>query len=224
MRVVFVSHASNLEGAELSLLELIESTKGAGNQVFVIVNGEGDLTSELKFRDIPFARFNYSWWQTAGDGFSQSWSQKSLFESERIKDSLDEFSPDLIYSNTSVISIGMTLAAKMDIPHISHIRELASGKIYDRFRKALPIIGQTLSSCSNLLVFNSQTTFESWKEFFHRVDHCEVVYNPLASLEIQDLEKQEEQFRIGMVGSILPIKNQLEGLKALAFANDTDLH
>jgi len=218
MRVLVVTHSSNLEGAERSLLDVIDSLVDEKHKVAVIVREHGDFTSLLQERGVEFHQLNYGWWAPQKNKFSNDWLKKADLTAIEISKLIDEFEANLVYTNTSVIPFGALAAVKSGIPHIWHIRELATGKIFDRFRDVLPQIGRIISLTSNRIIFNSEATQESWKTFITETSRNEVVYNPVPDKESVH-RKEREVFRVAIVGSLLPIKNQLEALKA--FSSDT---
>jgi glycosyltransferase involved in cell wall biosynthesis len=215
MRILIVTHSSNLEGAERSVLEVIESLISRKNEVAVIVRESGDFTSVLKERGVEYHQLNYGWWTVEKDEFSSNWLKKTDLISSEIARLIDEFGANLVYTNTSVVPFGALASIKAGVPHVWHIRELASGKIFDRFRNVLPQIGSIVSLTSNRIIFNSEATRGSWQDFIGDSVKTEIIYNSIPSRELVHREGTGV-FRVAVVGSILPIKNQMEALQAFS--------
>jgi len=215
MRVAIVTHSSNLEGAERSVLEVIKRLVDEGNKILVLVRETGDFTSVLKEKGVEFHKLEYGWWSTEGDTFSKTWLQSANERSEEIARVLIAFEADLVYTNTSVIPYGALSAVKAGLPHVWHIRELASGKVFDSCRAALNKIGSLISLASNCIVFNSDATRKSWEPFLRDKSGTQVIYNPIPTGNFLD-RYDDRVFRVALVGSILPIKKQMEALEAFA--------
>ncbi len=211
-RIAFISHASALEGAERSLLELAKSFKENGHSVVVVVPKKGELSSELAGQQIPWIKAKIEWWKSDGSSLDQNWVLRNRINADKIASILASFKPELIYSNTSVIGVGALVAGILNIPHIQHIRELASGKIFDQYRETLDALGAIIGSLSTLVMYNSEATKDSWKPYIK--GKTKVVYNPL-KLSSQGLIKSVGSQSLVMIGSVLPIKNQLLAVQVL---------
>lgn len=215
MRIVIISHSSQLEGAERSLLEILNALKAAGHKLVVIVREQGDFTAVLRERGIEFHEIKYGWWSADEEMFSKKWLQRADVIAGQIAAVAMEYKAHLIYSNTSVVPFGGLAALKAGLPHVWHIRELASGKVFDKYRQGLEGIGQWMGYLSNALVFNSVATSESWLTYLPKGVQTEVVYNPIVSAE-RSAAPLEGSFKIGVIGSILPIKQQELAIRVLA--------
>lgn len=215
MNVVVVTHASNLEGAERSLLEVLERLKKAGHGVMVVVRETGGFTSALDERNIVYHQLKYGWWTTEGDGFPKAWRQKVDLISAEIAQVASEFKADLIYTNTAVVPYGALAAIKLNVPHLWHIRELASGQVFDSYREALGHIGSFISLGSNLVVFNSKATKNTWLPYLRAGSRTDVVYNPFPA-KGSPRRSASGSFTVAVIGSILPIKNQMEAVMAFS--------
>ncbi len=125
LRVSFITHYTELYGANLSLLNLIEGLSRYGVRAHVICPEPGDLLAELDRRGIPAAVLPFEWWVST--------RRTMLGTATRLVRNLRRFRPfaaqiarwgcDLVYSNSSVIAIGAMAAAELELPHIWHLRE-----------------------------------------------------------------------------------------------------
>lgn len=59
LRVAFLTHCTELYGANLSLLNLIDGLSGYGIRSHVVAPEDGDLLAELTRRGIPAARLPF---------------------------------------------------------------------------------------------------------------------------------------------------------------------
>src|SRR5580704_9816194 len=62
LRVAFITHYTELYGANLSLLNLIEGLAGYGVRAHVICPDRGDLVGALDRRGVPAAVLPFEWW------------------------------------------------------------------------------------------------------------------------------------------------------------------
>lgn len=129
MRILFISHYSELYGANRSLLTLLEYyNKRADYVIRLLLPSRGNLVKELKKKDIGNEVIPY---------ISQLWYYKlnvkyllqpflilfTIVMLPYIVYRVYRFKPDLIYSNTSAENMGILIAKILGIKHISHIRE-----------------------------------------------------------------------------------------------------
>lgn len=215
-RIAIVTHASQMEGAERSLLAIIKYLVKCDWSVFVAVRMEGEFTEALGKLDIPFQKFRYGWWESEDACLDTKWSERNMAAANTMAEAFEDFGAQLVYTNTAVIGAGALSAQLLNLPHVWHIRELASGHIFDQHCSALPQIGRFISETSNRIVFNSIATSNDWIPYLSDLKNHQVIYNHLD--EVAEIQKPEHHdgFRIAVVGSILPIKNQALAIEALA--------
>ena len=126
------------------------------------------------------------------------------------------FSPDLIYSNTSVENTGLLLAKITRKKHITHVREFGD---LDYGLKC--IFGKKFKSTylnkSNGLIFNSKVVQDTVLTGAYKKTICAVIYNGICDsknpYEYRKLD--EKQINIGFIGFIQPQKGQLEAIRYL---------
>lgn len=125
-KLLFLSHDSDLQGAERSLLDLVTHLDRNRFQPLVVLPWPGPLEEKLKHVDIPYlVRFFPRWIPSRHVPRSylskwlfglraRLWSLLSLIERERI---------DLVYTNTSTLLEGALAARRVGLPHVWHVRE-----------------------------------------------------------------------------------------------------
>lgn len=128
MRILFISNYSDLYGANRSMLTVIEYLKNKGNQVKLILPKDGGIIKELKEKQIDY---------TVVKMFTQLYYYKpqlkylalplldtlTFLKLGKLISLAKDFNPDLIYSNTSAEMVGIKIAKRLGVKHISHIRE-----------------------------------------------------------------------------------------------------
>ena len=128
MNILFITHYSNLYGANRSLLLLMQGLKKRNINLLVFLPKDGPLINELEKLNIPFCKIRFWAWMGVRDN---SFILKSivrfitnLLMLPILLVNALRFKPSLIYTNTSTTPVGMYLALILRLPHIWHIREL----------------------------------------------------------------------------------------------------
>lgn len=137
MNILFISHENKLNGANKSMLNLIDALSKE-HRFYVWCRGEdGPLIDELKSRNICYTtEYYYAWctyfikqprnilhllWRKS------KWYLKEQFYNKRVVKAiipfLKEHEIDLIHLNSSIINIGIELKKQSDIPVLWHFRE-----------------------------------------------------------------------------------------------------
>lgn len=134
MRIFFIFHTPWTQGgASKSGLTLVKGLKDRGHEVLAVCPEEGSLSEELRKEGIDVETFNYGW---AYPYFDRSFKgilkfiPKIVFNSIKNRKALVKmitrvrsFRPDIIHTNSGVADIGLRLARRLELPHVSHFRE-----------------------------------------------------------------------------------------------------
>lgn len=228
---MFITHYTELYGANKSLTNLIEGLRVSGSaQVLLIAPAEGKVTEwarrrGVKYQVIPFHNEIYYGIRT---GFL---TKLKDFTKDVVKFILNWYqviryaglarSYDIIHSNSSATLMGAYMAAWARRPHVWHIREFGwkdyrlvynFGKRYFRF---------WLNKASVAISISKAIYEENVKCSI--VELKPVINNgimPSASLLAREEALKRSvvtagnQLTFGIVGALVPGKNQLEALKA----------
>ncbi|MDG5766529.1 glycosyltransferase [Balneolales bacterium ANBcel1] len=231
-RILFLSHSGDLYGAERSLLSLVSDLQRKKDYgIMVFVPREGPLTKALQgarvpYRVVPMVRWTGNRMRSImryARGFKRRWYRSRLLEEAT------DFRPDIIYTNTLAIDAGAFLKTRLGNhpPHIWHARELAGHPDFGFFdsgtKKALSAVARS----TDLLVCNSRYLRKYLEMLFAdqgiRPPPAEVVHNGFSfpnSRPISRKSGKENTFRIVMAGSISPLKNYAEGIRAVRLLAD----
>ena len=123
MKIFFITHYTDLYGANKSLLNLIEGLTSFGITSIVLSPFNGKIVDECKKRKIQYLIIPFV------SSFCSINDKENFRFIRRLKYLLPIFKavlkirPDIIYSNTSVIDVGIISAFILRIPHVWHIRE-----------------------------------------------------------------------------------------------------
>lgn len=135
MRILFFFHMPELNGgANRSGLSLVKGLKNNGHEIYAVCPAEGELSEELRKIGIPVKTVRFDWVlpcvrrDVIGAVKFIPAAVRNYFFNKKAYSELTEYareiSPDIIHSNTSVINIGFKIAKKLNLPHITHFREL----------------------------------------------------------------------------------------------------
>ena len=213
MRILFISNYSDLYGANRSMLTIIEHFKKKGDEVALILPKHGNIEETLVQKNIKHVVISC---------FTQLYYYKpqlkylalpflamhTYFQLSKIEKYVCSFEPDLIYSNTSAENLGIKIAKKNGIKHISHIREFMdldhdARFVYGRKRKK-KYINQ---SDGVIYVSNSVANYVNMGEPLKEWQR--VIYNGVDTVDWEYSDKSiPEELNLGVVGIFDPEKGQ----------------
>lgn len=236
-RILFVSHSSRLEGAELTLVTLAKKLKDAGYQVYVICPSRGKLVKKLNEYNIKsFVVFMHRW------VYSRSYLNKSVaighlglnklllrHQKEKLKKLMaDKIKPDVLINNTITINQAVLAAEELGVPVIWYIHEiLDAGSFMKKLNLPYSEIAEFVTTHSDKIVFDSHMTQNIFEEKLSQGEHRQkldkikhILYaivdfeDRKTSKDVVETIKDDKEFSIGVIGSIFPEKGQLVALKA----------
>lgn len=228
MNILFVTHYTSLMGANRSLLTLIDELAEYGHRCFVMLPDTGELVAELEKRDIGHLFLFHYWIQKEKNPSENIWDYyKKGFEelkdnyrfSEKLRGFVNENKINVIYSNSSVISIGALAAIRFRIRHIYHLREF--GDLDYNLTFSIPrFLALFLFRRSDYVICISKSLRQ---HFFKnaKASFIKCVYNGIYSLaELESMAKSREAqpadptFHIAIVGLVRREKGQKVALGA----------
>lgn len=223
MKILFISHYSELLGANRSLLGLVEGLLERGISCTVLCRKAGDFTEALAEKSIDFEVIPF-----------QNWADTFLFPGYwllplkhlrniqlrgRLAQFFEKVKPDLIHTNSSVAPVGAYMAEEFGVPHVWHVREFGRLDYNMRFFPSHRNMIHWLKKASRVIAISKAIQKEVIKD---HLDHWELIYNgvltkkqveKLVDLK-QEVKNANEPFRFLMIGMIHPSKNQMEALQA----------
>jgi glycosyltransferase involved in cell wall biosynthesis len=222
LRVAFITHYTELYGANLSLLNLIEGLSRYGIAPHVICPEGGDLLSELEARRVPAAVVPFEWWVSP----RRAGGVKRLFQNVRRLRSfvtrLSDWGADLIYSNSSVFAIGALAAAELELPHVWHIREFGR-RDYDLWPDLGLLLSRVVFRSADALLFVSHAV-QCALLGKNPPAHASVIYNGVAweadferrRRAAEALRTRHQPFTFVLVGRFRESKGQAVAIRAFA--------
>ena len=226
MKIVFYSHVSKLgNGGTESLLDIVSGLHRNHN-CLVITPTTNSLNKELTRRGIENVSLPFKWTSSFDNSLTlaelkksgriiKSWILNYLFHKKHLKRHvayINEFNPDVIYSNTSVISMGLMVARHLCIPHIWHLREFQTQHL-----KLLPNFGFWYFSSqlrkSDILIANSNALKEYYLKYIPN-GNIYLVYNGIEPADYDLKFEKETPFAFLMVGALMKVKGQSDAIAA----------
>jgi glycosyltransferase involved in cell wall biosynthesis len=238
LKVAFITHYTDLYGANQSLLNLIDGLKSYNVTPYVVAPFEGKMIDALKRRNVEFAIISIQWWVDGSKFESNSikklWQSAldfhaavmRLYRNLKVLPSLSKqlrtWDVDAVYTNSSVTPAGALVSRKLNLPHIWHLREFVDldYNFHHDWGKA---VFKYLVSQADAKVAISRTIYSYFQKEIS-TDNFHVIYNGIASIaeferfyEMANSSRNDNSpFTFALVGIIHPNKGQEIAIKALA--------
>lgn len=211
-RILVLAHEQYLNGASHSLVAILEGLK-AVYEFLVIVPHNGMMVDELNRIGVNYqilnlprcGYFNYSSFQKHLKRTISYYKNKRGFD-EKLLLIVQKFLPDLIYTNTSVLSFGYDLSKKIKKPHVWHIREYGDKDFNISYIPSRKIIVNKIKK-NKTSIFTTNLLKEHW--LGQEKYNSEIIYNGVLEYQtVPPKEKSSDIITIGIVGVIMSIKKQ----------------
>ena len=184
LNLCFFSHDPYREGADRSMLEIVESLVSKyGTICTVLLPFEGPLRGMLEDRGVATKVVDYKWWCTFDNPpptmeSTKALMQESLVNVNKAIKSLEKISPDLILTNTMVIPWGAFTALRLNRPHIWFVREFGQLDHQLEFYYSFKQVVSVIEEASNHIIVNSEAVR---KALFKKVSSkkCTVATNKI---------------------------------------------
>ncbi len=240
IKVLILSHSSELGGAERSMLDLFDywTSKGLVEPHFVIRRPLDNLAKELRKRNWGYTAIHYTNWsqrtpsKRAEDIFrNATFNTKAIFAIEK---AIQKLKPDLVITNTIVSPWAAVAAYFQKVPHVWFVREYGDIDHQHIFELGREKMLQDIDTLSSLVVTNSKTLAKHLQPLVDK-NKTTTLYTPfdLEALRQKSLQsaknpfKSEGSLKLVITGKITRTKGQDEAAQAVANLNklgfDTEL-
>jgi glycosyltransferase involved in cell wall biosynthesis len=228
MKVLVLSHSSELSGAELSMIDLFDywHAKKLVEPQFIIRRPFKNMPAALKKRGWGYTGLYYTNWSTrdparrAEDIYrSALFNTKAIFDIEKL---IDEIQPDVVMTNTIVSPWAAIAAYFKGVPHVWFVREYGDVDHQHIFEVGREKMFQDIGTLSQLVVTNSRTLAEHISEY---IDYKKIttLYTPFnlevirqrGSVKVKSPFKQSQSLKLVFIGRIAPSKGQQEAVEAV---------
>jgi glycosyltransferase involved in cell wall biosynthesis len=220
IKILLLSHGSNLEGAERSLLEAVQTLVNLGEDVHVVVPSAGILVQKLREANATIHFLATPWWVTEFRG--QSSIIERLYEYVKavlkLVKILRKLKPDVVITNTVVIPCGAIASRLTNIPHVWYIREFLEEDHGWNFEFGRQFSVYCINTLSQRVIANSETVRQRYSD---RIlpSKISVVYNAVnigkEFSSYTPIEKHDGTFYVALVGRKSPGKGQKEAINAI---------
>jgi hypothetical protein len=231
MKILFYSHSSTAYGATSSMVNLIMGIRKLypSISVHVILPKRGRLESVLIEQDIPYTIIlNNPWFYNAELSnkkkksnwvlwylwfLKNKWQKKisnKLFLKKHVAFA-KTFSPDYIYTNSSLAPMGGYVSLKMGIPFIWHHRETVNDSAYNYYLE-FPKEFDDLYLNTKLHVFTSSFLAKNYSKFTSNGASL-ITFNGVkfkSDFNSKERLSPDERIKLGLVGRINSQKGQKE--------------
>lgn len=221
LTVLFITHYSEMYGANNSLFQLIMELKIKYKIVpIVILPKKGEFSEKLKEKNIKYIISTFYLWVHDKNKKSKVKQNIKLFLNKiyilKILKKIRYEKIDIIHTNSSVINIGAEISKRLKITHIWHIREFGEedyNLIYDcGYVKSCKYIEKN----SDKIIAISKSIKSKYSKFISE-NKIEVIYNGISRKYIIKKTKNniKGKVEIVLIGLLHEKKNQLEALEAV---------
>lgn len=222
MRVLYITHCTDMSGANKSMLQMIKELRdNYGVIPFVVYPKYHDpslynISEAIKNEGIEGCAIRLTWFQRKQTDIFHKihFLLSSVISVIVILFRFGNQKFDLVHSNSSVMDTGVFVAKLMKIPHVWHFREVASISFH-----AKSILGSKYQkwvySLSDSIIAISENVK---KEFENTVPLSKtvVIQNGILPVEVLKFPDYDTgKYDICIVGRVEENKNQLEGVKAI---------
>nr|WP_294899526.1 glycosyltransferase [uncultured Pedobacter sp.] len=216
-KILIITHYSGVYGANISLAEYLECTQIPRSNFLVIIPHPGPFENILKNLNIAY---EIHWFEFNASDSTIPYIERTKIALKRIKkiltlyNAVKHFSPSVIYSNSSVIYYGFFIARLLGVPHLWHIREfgyLDYNLLPDfgfRFQRLLFKLNY-----NNIAISNAIALYHKLRQRNTVIIYNGVIKGNMIS-SADNLPNISFPLKFGVVGLIIPYKNQLKIIKA----------
>lgn len=205
-RILFICPTSDLKsGGELSNFELIKFLKNSNYQIKVVTPKAGEYNKELSRIGIDNIAFHYDWWiDDIPDSHSTVMNSKAVYD---ILDTIEDFRPALVVTNTLNVPWGAMAASLENLPHIWIAREFTENE-FSYLRNRVNFI----DAMSNRVAVNSSELSKYYRSEYGL--ETDVFYSYVDDSKLK-LSSNKSKTKIVSINSVQSRKNQIELIKAL---------
>lgn len=225
IKVLYITHYSDLYGANLSMLQLILDLRETYQiRPIVLLPKNGDLTLKLKENSIPYIICPFWAWMYNKNQRTIVLAYKetikrifNLFQITRLLYKIHTEHVDMIHSNSSVINIGAYLHLLLGIPHVWHLREFGETDYNLKYVYPKKIVSIFFNLGANKCIAISEAIKEYYSRYI-KMENMDKIYNGIKIVPVKRkvVEKQSECLNFCVVGLLSPQKKQKIILMAIA--------
>jgi glycosyltransferase involved in cell wall biosynthesis len=231
MKIAWISHSSQLGGAELSFMEAVRGLTAKNIEVHAILPFHGDIEDRLLAMNVKVSTTSYNWWvHPAHEKPSVMHRVKRIrkiwHDSTAMCRLLLRIHPDVVVTNTLTIPVAAIAARQAGIPHVWYIHEFGREDHNLNFDYG-DLCSLALINClSSRVIINSTAVLRKFEKHIAR-HKLRLIYYAVEVSPKEDysvsvrknqvaMETPESVLRLILVGQLTPAKRQEDAIKAVA--------
>lgn len=225
MRILYINHEKNLNGAGMSLLGIIDGMYARNHSIYILTShSKGPFFDELSKRDYVhiIIKKYYGWCQAKTLlGWIKNKTMWPVYKKQINRINAKKISKlainekiDLIHTNSSIVNIGGLISKYSGIPHIWHLREFGDLDFGMEFYESRSNIFSFMNNFTNRFICVSRAV----SNHYHLLDEKKknVVYNGIDQNSIIEPSERKNgnNVRILIAGAVFRGKGQHEAVAA----------
>ncbi|MGI2327620.1 glycosyltransferase family 4 protein [Planococcus sp. YIM B11945] len=224
MRVLFVTHYSNLYGANLSLLYLVEELRDFYNvNPLIVLPSKGPLQQELVNKKIDYEIFPFKSWVSTKPHHLKGIVKFEInkYYGREISKIIKEKKFDIVHTNSSVTPVGALAAKYSGVKHIWHIREFLT-EDYGLYFERIGFSTNFINNYSDKVIFISKALLHKYKDKIDK-EKQDMIYNGIKPLKLQGIKEtvNDSVIKLLIVGTLIKQKGQREAIEAVKHLVET---
>lgn len=228
MKVLILSHSSEMGGAERSMFDLFDywAKQGKVELHFIIRKPYGNMLPELKKRGWDYTSLFYTNWsqrtpsKRAEDIFrNAAFNSQAIFDIEKV---IAQQKPDVVMTNTIVSPWAAIAAYYQRVPHVWFVREYGDIDHNHVFELGREKMMEDIDVLSDLVVTNSKTLAKFVSQYINH-EKVTTLYTPFdlpalkrkAEQKVKNPFKFNDSLKLVITGKVAASKGQAEAAEAV---------
>lgn len=220
MKILFITHYSDMYGANMALYKLIkELVAGGEHEPVLLIPSMSDMTKAMDEIGVKYYVSPITSW-CAVDSTPLRFLVKKLLRKPRIAKEVDTLygmlkdeNIDIIHSNSSVIVHGALLAKKLSCRHIWHIREFSIEHFNNRYFYDDRFVREQFEGADTVVAI-SDSIKDNYQKRYPGA-HIVRIYDGVSdTYEECDVNHSDDNITFVYAGYLFPMKKQDEVIDA----------
>lgn len=232
IKILFITHCLEMYGANSAVVNLMLDLKERYNVEAYVIIPQQEIVQDaktiveiLEANDIGYCRVPMDFFRTSFIGQDKLhilyYKIRKYFRNHKYLEEYNKktsFVPDIIYSNSSVIDLGILLASKMNKPHIWHIRE-SEKSLNLQYVYPKSIVRKLFSKSASVIAISKYIQQVECKEKGIRCS-CQIYDGVKICSPYDKVYYHNQVINYAVVGNLIKTKRQMDVIKAVKILKD----